>query len=72
MWRSYALCSYRYSSQFLSEYHVSTTIGTIGPTSSPERSSEHLSLLSLISTFFPYPFDENGSKHYLYRDVTAF
>ncbi|KAH0943452.1 hypothetical protein HID58_003089 [Brassica napus] len=59
MWRSYALCSYRYSSQFLSEYHVSTTIGTIGPTSSPERSSEHLSLLSLISTFFPYPFDEN-------------
>ncbi|CAN6925582.1 unnamed protein product [Brassica oleracea] len=27
MWRSYALCSYRYSSQFLSEYHVSTTIG---------------------------------------------
>ncbi|KAF3514988.1 hypothetical protein F2Q69_00007814 [Brassica cretica] len=38
----------------------------------PERSSEYLSLLSFASTFFPYPFDDNGSKHYLYNDVTAF
>ena len=38
----------------------------------PEWSSEYLSLLSLTSIFFPYPFDDNGSKHYLYRDVTAF
>ncbi|KAF3603226.1 hypothetical protein F2Q69_00038009 [Brassica cretica] len=28
----------------------------------PERASEYLSLLSLTSTFFPYPFDDNGEK----------
>ncbi|KAF3533041.1 hypothetical protein DY000_02042517 [Brassica cretica] len=37
----------------------------------PERSSEYLSLLSFASTFFPYPFDDNGWAPHVYFRMLA-